>query len=210
MSVNLDYKKASGVTRYLAALLAFVLLSLCPSALAATAGGQVTLAPSYKNTYTISTAAFATVASPTDIFEIYGSASKTVRILRITCNGTAAAGSTYPVFILRRSTVNTGGTSSTLTPQKLDTTSPSATCTAKSYTANPTTGTLVGTVVATQIANTVSSSPGVANLPIFDADKYGGAMVLRGTSDGCTVNLNGVTPPNGSNTLVITATVTEE
>lgn len=198
--------------KVLASLLALFTIAFCPAAFAGSYG-EVQLAPSYKTTYTISTTAFTPPATPTDIFAIYGSASKTVRILRITCNSTNSAGaSSFPIFVLRRSTANTGGTATTITPQPLDTTFAAATCTAKSYTANPTTGTLVGTITANTLqtaqdtANVVNSEPFV----LFDAHRYGGAMVLRGTSQGCVVSLNGVTPVNGSAPTTITAIVTEE
>ena len=196
--------------KVLASLLALFTMAFCPAAFAGSYG-EVQLAPSYKNTYTIATSAFTVVASPTDIFQIYGSSTKTVKILRIECRGITTTGySNYPLFVLRRSTANSGGTSTTLTPRPLDTNSAAATCTAKNYTANPTTGSLVGTIVST-VANTADpTGTVVTNNVVFDADKYGQAIVLRGTSEGCVINLNGVSTPNTIDKMVITATVTEE
>lgn len=196
--------------KVLAGLLALFTLAFCPTAYAGSYG-EVQLAPSYKATYTISSAAFAVATSPTDIFQIYGSSTKTVKILRIECRGLTTTGySNYPLFVLRRSTANSSGTGTTLTPRPLDTSTAAATCTAKNYTANPTTGTLVGTIVSTIASTADPTGTVVTNNVVFDADKYGQPITLRGTSEGCVINLNGVSPPNSIATMLVTPTVTEE
>lgn len=185
--------------KVLASLLALFTIAFCPAAFAGSYG-EVQLAPSYKATYCASSGFVTLAASPTDVFKIWGSASKTVKILKILvgCNAASNEG-IAPFFIIKRSTAGSGGTSSAVTIVPLDSTFAAATCSVKTYTANPTVGTAVGNVMSGDIVFSRSAGgiavAGLANQVIFDADKYGAALVLRGTAENVAVNLNGVSPP---------------
>jgi len=184
--------------KVLASLLALFTLAFCPAAYAGSYG-EVQLAPSYKATYAASSGFVTPAASPTDVFKIWGSASKTVRILKIlvASNGASNEG-VAPFFIIKRSTAGSGGTSSAVTIVPLDSAFAAATCSVKTYTANPTVGTAVGNVMSGDIAYARYvggvAIAGLAYQVIFDADKYGSAIVLRGTGENLAVNFNGVSP----------------
>lgn len=185
--------------KVLASLLALFTLAFCPAAYAGSYG-EVQLAPSYKATYAASSGFVTPAATPTDVFKIWGSASKTVRILKILVGSNAASNEgIVPFFIIKRSTAGSGGTSAAVTIVPLDSTFAAATCSVKTYTANGTVGTAVGNVMSGDIvfsrtANGITVA-GVANQVIFDADKYGAALVLRGTAENLAVNFNGTTAP---------------
>lgn len=178
--------------------------------------GVVGLKPTSKATYAASTAIFTPAASATDIWQIYGSSSKTVKILKIyLMGGKATSGATLTDFyLLKRSTANSSGTAVTATNIPLDSANSAATAVVKHYTANPTTGTLVGQVFEATQLNTASTSFNSclvhgADIPFFDADKFGQPIVLRGTGEGVVINLNGSTIGNAA-TVSVTVVWTEE
>lgn len=132
-------------------------------------------------------------ASATDIFTITGSASKTIKIRRITLSFTATSGANATVVVTKRSTANTGGTSVARTGVPWDSTNAAPTATVLSYTANPTLGTLVGNV---QTSTVYASGGGtIGSIPII-LDYTGTAqqpLILRGTSQVVGINMNATT-----------------
>jgi len=162
-----------------------------------------------KATYSVGVIGLAPAASATDIFTITGSATKTIRITRIQVSGTATAAGAYSLVVLRRSTANTGGTSTAPTISSHDTADPNATATVNAYTANPTTGTLVGNmqvkkITVTTPAGSISNSPN----EIWFEMRGERATVLRGIAQVLSINLNTTTMAGGS--LDIDITWTEE
>lgn len=129
----------------------------------------------------------------TDVFTISGSATKTIRIYRVLFYLSATTGSTATIIGLRRSSLNTAGTSTLLTGIAHDTTNSAATAVVRSYTANPTLGTLVGNMfhfgVYISGGGTIGSIPFSYDIenPIVEP------ITLRGTSQLFAVNMNGVT-----------------
>lgn len=136
---------------------------------------------------------FQPATSPTDVFTLTGSATKTIKITSILIAGTNTGNTNALYILLKRSTANSGGTSSTLTAVPHDSNSAAATATARSYTANPTLGTLVGNfyggliflpaLASTNVAHDVEHIFGVTNEQ---------PIVLRGTSEVFSINFNGV------------------
>lgn len=198
--------------KVLASLLALFTIAFCPAAFAGSYG-EVQLAPSYKTTYIASSAFFAPAASATDVFQLYGSASKTIRVLKISAANVASGSSTpSKYYVIKRSTANSGGTATTLTNVPVDSANAAATAVAKNYTANPTPGSTVGQVssfVLSQPDSAAVSNATYSPVAAFDADKYGQAIVLRGTGEGVVVNMNGVSIGAGG-TISFTVVWTEE
>lgn len=79
-------------------------------------------------------------AAVTDIFTISGSATKTVRVLRLEFSGQSTAGGNMATRLIVRVTADTGGTSVSIVPVKFDQSYPASTATVTAYTANPTLG----------------------------------------------------------------------
>ena len=174
---------------------------------------QIGLATGYlaKNTYTAAFIGLAPAASATDLICISGSATKTIRLQRIRLSGTAATLITAPFTILRRASLDSGGTSpGTIanpanTIQSMDpSTYPvsAATATLVSYTANPTINdtsptyidsasiTLTGTATSTVIV------PATFDFGVYIEDLIA-APTLRGTAQQICVNLNSTSPSSG-------------
>jgi hypothetical protein len=198
--------------KVLASLLALFTLAFCPAAYAGSYG-EVQLAPSYKASYRASTGYFTTAASATDVAILNGSASKTVKVTNIwLTQGGVTSGALSKYFVIKRSTANSGGTSTTATSVPLDSSNAAASVSGlKLYTANPTPGSTVGPI-ADDALYTGSSSGSLADAPrvlIYHADPFSQACVLRGTAEGLAVNFNGVTNPQ-STSVSITYEWTEE
>ena len=77
------------------------------------------------------------VATSTDVVVLSGSASKVIRVTKVSIVGTATAASIYDHYLIKRTAANTGGTSTSPTPAKSDSNDPSASATLKLYSANP-------------------------------------------------------------------------
>jgi len=136
---------------------------------------------------------FVLPASATDVFTISGSATKTIKIFRILFYLTATTGSNATIIGLRRSSLNTGGTSTLLNGIAHDTTNSAATAVVRSYTANPTLGTLVGNMFTFGVY--VSGGGTIGSIPfsyVID-NAIAQPIVLRGTSQLFAVNMNSVT-----------------
>lgn len=143
-------------------------------------------------TYAASVINLVTGTLATDVFTITGSGTKTVYVMKMSVSGLAVTGGNFTVDYLKRSTANTGGTSTTPTVVPLDSTFAAGTAVVKAYTVNPTLGTLVGAVRS----NRVFVSGGATTASQDDIDIWGelaSPVVLRGTSESLCVNLNGVT-----------------
>jgi hypothetical protein len=155
----------------------------------------------------VDTSGRAIISTPTDIFTITGSASKTIRVTRISFTGTQTTGTQIRVIVLKRSTANSGGTSTSPARVPHDSNNAAATATVLAYTANPTTGTLVGNIRAAKVLvglTTVNSD----QLIIDFGTRNGQGFVLRGTTQVLAINLAGVTI--AGNSLDISFEWTEE
>lgn len=175
--------------------------------------GRVLSADS-KATYSAGTALFTSPATPTDMFIINGSASKTVRIISLKMGvwaQTAAGVNTY--YLIRRTSANSGGTAVTTTIVKHDTNDGAATAVAQHYTANPTTGSSSGQIATWKIGSPISTSLvefSTHELLPMSIDGMYRPIVLRGTAEGLAVNFNGAALPGGAANCCFTVTWTEE
>lgn len=174
--------------------------------------------PTAKATYAYSTGSFTLAASATDFFTITGSGTKTVKIHKIyaTPRDTGTTLSVNTFSVIKRSTADSGGSSTTVTACPLDSNNSAATATVKYYTANPASlGTAVATAstrMATQIynANPAATAGDLQRITLFDSDKFGQPVTLRGTSEQLVLNLGGSTQGGTSPTMTIDAVITEE
>ena len=140
------------------------------------------------------------VATATDVLVLTGSATKVIRVTKVEVVGTATAASIYDHYIVKRTTANTGGTSTNVTAAKSDSADDAQTAALTLYTANPS---AVGTGIAVEAHKTylsASATPGAAALP--SSYEFGvrndKAIVLRGTSESLAINFNGQAVPTGA------------
>lgn len=108
----------------------------------------VSLGDGQKATYSSGIVGLVPASSATDVFELNNSAgSKTLKVVKLTISGMAGTAITVPVSLVKRTTVNSGGTSSTPDVEKHETSDSAGTGIVKAYTANPTLGTGTTNVV---------------------------------------------------------------
>lgn len=137
-------------------------------------------------------------ASATDIYKICGSASRVVRVSRISISGRATAAASIDVSLVLRSTAGSGGTSTSPLIQPYDSQYPTATAVLSAYTANPTIGTPVGgagAALATSqlfLGDLTTGAPGAPLVYTF-GDRPSSQVVLRGAANCLAINLNGQT-----------------
>lgn len=153
-----------------------------------------------KTLYSAATNNLTPPATPTDIVTITGSGTKTIRVLAIELFPTQTLSGTNTFFIVKRSTANSAGTSTTPTIVAHDSNNAAATAVVRQYTANPTLGTTVGTVL---VAKVTTPAPGglVGEGFMFDFTRSGfdSGLVLRGTGEVLALNFNGAALPGGLN-----------
>ena len=155
-------------------------------------------------TFSASVNGLVLAALATDIFTIAGSASKTIRILQVRFGATQTTASQVGVVVLRRSTADTGGTSTAPVAVSYDTNNAAATAVLAAYTANPTTGTLVGNLYAQRVfipgMATASDAQGMSET---FGDFGQQPLVLRGAGQQISINLAGVTVTGGSASITV-------
>lgn len=165
-----------------------------------------------KTTYSTSIVGLVPASTPTDVFTLTGSGTKTVRILRVWYSATEGTAAIKDILFIKRSSADSGGTSTNPTRVPYDSNDAAATATVNAYTANPTSlGSAIGTVLAFKYAMSAvnnNTAIGPDTTPIDFGNRPGRAVVLRGTSEVFAVNLNSSTSATGS--LDITIEWTEE
>ena len=203
--------------RRLLGLLALSSLAIAPAN--ASAYGRIQPDATTKATYAAASSFTTPAAATTDFWQIYGSGTKTIKVLRVEAAYTSGNTSTSDqFFLIKRSTANSGGTSSVVTNVPMDANDSAATATVRIYTANPSSlGTSVGNVASGTLisvvnagsAYTVPQSPCGAQV-IFDHKLTGEPVVLRGTGQGLTLNFNATIPASSTPKIAITVYWTEE
>ena len=154
-------------------------------------------------TYTATILGLVPALTPTDIVTITGSASKTILVTAVRTSATRGVAGVIDIILAKRSTANTGGTSTAATAVPHDSSDAAATATVLAYTANPTTGTPVGNLRNRKMF--VNNTAGAGDYVVWElADLSDKPGYLRGTSQVLAVNLNAVTITGGSFDLSIT------
>lgn len=144
-----------------------------------------------KPTYS-ATGSYVPAAATTDTCSLTGSATKNVRIRRVIIAGVGSAVQNQNVAVVKRSTANSGGTSTTPTVVPYDSSSAVGTAVMRAYTANPTLGTTVGTVIE-PLVKFGDLTTGPAETYEIKFGELGSPLILRGVAQVAAVNLAGVT-----------------
>ena len=149
-------------------------------------------------TYSAATTSFTPGATPQDVFTVTGSATKVIRIIRMSLSTTQTTAGINTWFLLKRSTANSGGTSTSLTTVSNDSNDAAGTAVARQYTANPTAGTLVGTMRTFKILGASLTSILHPQILIdFTDNGLSEGIVLRGITQVFALNFNGAALPAG-------------
>ena len=155
----------------------------------------------------ISSATYRAVCAPfsagtsatTAIATITGSATKTVRVTKVSVSSTTATAAVYYDLQLNKtSAAHTGGTPVVATVVPLDSNFAAGTATVNAYTAAPTSGSAVGVVDSTRVFSPITGTPALGPQPYtFVFPAFGNsALVLRGIAQELEVRINAVTPAN--------------
>lgn len=140
----------------------------------------------------------AAAASATDIATITGSATATVYVTKVIISGIQTSAGQANIAVVKRSTANTAGTSTSGTPVPHDSNDAAASATVLAYTANPTLGSVVGTVRQNYQPIGVASAAVTSAAAPYEFGDKGRPMILRGIAQVLAVNLNGVTLLGGT------------
>jgi len=152
-----------------------------------------TMKPTYSSSTTTTMA-----SSATDVCQLRGSATRTVKVRRIIVSAASTAVQSDPVAIIKRSTANSGGTVVTPAVVPYDSqfsltgaATNTGTAVAVGYIANPTVGTAVG-VLADPYLTFSNYTTGVGGGPYpFIFGQLGSPVVLRGVAQSVAVNMSG-------------------
>ena len=154
-----------------------------------------------KATYSFSIVGLAPATTPTDVFNLTGSASKTVRLIRLIVSGLQTTAGNVDMLVIKRSGgTQSAGTSGAATIAASDTNNPTATALVQTYTANPASvGTVLGNIFAGKVFVPAAATAGSPDKLILDyGNRPAQAQVLRGTTQSISLNLNSVTLTGGS------------
>jgi len=145
-------------------------------------------------TYNIVILTFTPAATATDVLQLGGFGGST-KVRWVSVSGTTTTARQQPVGLLRRSAVNTGGTSTLQTPQKADSTDGASQNTVRLWTVNPAgLGTLVGMVDGGTFAVTTGSA--IQDRAIFQYEfQTSKPIVLNGGNDLLSINFQVGTAP---------------
>ena len=158
------------------------------------------LAVQSKATY-FAAGTFTPPATPTDMVTIFGSATRTVRVVAFVITTTNTAAGSQQFFLIKRTTANTGGTFVAAAAVSADVVDSAATATVGHYTANPSgLGASAGNINVTRAASPVAvpaTFAGVARDAGVDMLEVGANAslnkipVLNGTGQGVCLNFGG-------------------
>jgi len=161
--------------------------------------GSVVPTNGTKATYTYAISATAPYATPTDYITLTGSASKTIKIIRVEISGAATAASGL-LFTLKKHTIaNTGGTATNPTPLKHNSGDGTAGATVNLYSVAPT---IDNSAVIWKTARIdLAVAPGAQ---AYATDRYvyeygssiGEPMTIIGVAQEFAINLGGSTLPS--------------
>jgi hypothetical protein len=150
-------------------------------------------------TYRVQVADITPAATATDVLMVCGSATKTVYVHRVQLTADATGAAVIDFYLYKRTTANTGGTSTAQTLVKMNTADAAATATAVLYTANPATlgtGALINGdhyEIPATTGTAYYSPPWVEDFGTRGTEP----VVLHGTSECLSMSLNGQTLPAG-------------
>lgn len=162
--------------------------------------------PNIQLTYSASFTGAITATSATDVFTMSGVTGKKIRIKSFYISGEQTNSSVVRVNFIKRSSLNTAGTSTTQTNVAHSSDQAASSAVVKAYTANPTLGTAVGTFQTQLIRiNLVGSTPSpIQFIPTESLKDY----TLLSASEVFAVNFNSATLTG--NNVSINITWTEE
>ena len=147
-------------------------------------------------TYSACITGLVPAASCTNLLELVGSATKTVKLRRVRLSGFAGTAISVPVSLNYQSAADTGGTATQPTVVPNDPGDAAGTAVLNAYTANPTVGTTVGALAQGSLH--LPATTGSGEVLDFTWDRPGvKCPTIRGVAQCLSVNLNGTSVSSG-------------
>lgn len=136
-------------------------------------------------------------ANATDMCVITGSATKVIKIIGVQASSSQTTTGTNEIFLVKRTTANTGGATQAMSTVAFDTGIPAPTATAFRYLTNPTSlGTSPGALYVKRALSPVSTALGVQYFDMLDnSSSLIRPIVLRGAAESLALNFNGAAVP---------------
>ena len=161
-----------------------------------------------RSTYSYALGGLAVATGGTDVAVLelpLSAANRIVRLRQLQISGTASATNSYVLNVIRRSTLNSGGTRSTPTPVPRDSRLDPAYAVLGLYTANPATlGTVVGPMDGGRLTLATSGGNTLDRLNLQYSWLNDMAPVLRNPGECFALNFNGMLPSGAAIDLSIT------
>jgi hypothetical protein len=156
------------------------------------------------NTYSAIIIGMLPASNATDVFVLSSNATTDVYVTRVRVSGSATSASVADHVLIKRSSLNSGGTSTAPACVPHDSDSPAASSAVRAYTANPTLGATVGGILAFKTAMPSATTPSFTASDVHWHFPDGTAVKLKKGSNEClAINLNGATLTGGSMTMSI-------
>lgn len=153
-----------------------------------------------KATYVYAISATAPYATPTDWIVIKGSATKTVKILRIEISGAATAATDVVVILQKHTIANTSGTKTNPTPMQHDSNDAAASAVVVLYSVAPTIDASATTwkTIRMNLALAPAATTVVPDRFVYNyaAEPYE-PLTLRGVAQEFAINFNSAAVPSG-------------
>jgi hypothetical protein len=166
-----------------------------------TTGVPAVVTESTKATYSCAIGATTLAATATDFFTIVGSATKTVRVSRITISGIGTSAGTSEIYLYKRTTANSGGTATQPTIVQHDSNDAAPTAVVNTYSANPTLGT--GNALRAQRLAIQLTATGDVPAIVWDfSTRNSKGLVLRGIAQCLALNFNGAAVVGGTSLCI--------
>lgn len=147
-----------------------------------------------KFTYSVAISGLVTVTGATDVFTLTGATGVVTRVLRAEASVTIQTAAQYVgISLIKRSTANSGGTSTNPTIAKHDPQAPAASTVVNAYTANPAAlGTSAGVISSRRVFAPLTGTAALGSSP--EKWEFGKgpeqAHILRAATDVIAINLN--------------------
>lgn len=170
---------------------------------------SVIIDPNKTDTYGVASGFITPAAATTDMFTLSGEAGFKIELLKALLNYDAVTNSSTAktkAYLLKRSALNTGGTSTAENHIPFNSASPASGAIMRSYTANPAAlGALVNTsgrvCTGAFMLNALNAQSPTSAFVLFDHSLAGDAPKLVSATELLAVNFNGVIP-DGTTPLV--------
>jgi hypothetical protein len=158
----------------------------------------------------VASATVTSAASATDIAVMPGNATNTALLTRVKVSCTQTTAGIITLNLIKRTTADSGGTSSGMTAVADDSNTSAAVSAPLTYTANPTINNTTGNVDTVRFGCMATGTTSANDIYILNRTQK--PLVLRGTAQQIAVNLGGTTVTGGSFTITFewieTSTIT--